>query len=701
MTKESRNKRAGKTSETKKISRRKFIETTSAAAGAALVGCNTLRGGQRLSSAKADDSPPEWLAQVATARIHPGIGVARVGNSQATDGFFIGPEVVEPPLTGTNGTRDASGAIKRQAARFRIYGYDANGNVLGEIKASYANINWSVHLANKKAAWYRFLSAMDIEDVTPQDTPRRNPNLVGAARSTLVIDPGERRISGVNISGAAFQLDGGRFGETPVSLGEVCTDAEGRLLVLGGSGKSGSPANTPVYRPEDEDSFNNADGWYDDISDGPVRASLQIGSRDIQVDSGWVFVAPPNFAPDIIGWRTLYDLLMDTYTESGMLPFPARTSFTEHILPALQRLTNLQWVNKGYAKSYGKGTGLDFNDPVLLRKLSLKPAGNAEDPNAPQRKQIFDSFRGTNPAANDGKLWPWLYGDSYGSFTNSKFISLHMSPTRARHFANWVSGDFIDDWNPEASAVHELESLPVAQQPHMLDQAALHFCLADAFHPGCEVTWPMRHASMYRAPFRIKERQGTEVDYGDKLSRDVVLRAGGPLAGQGPGDLTKWMAIPWQGDTVFCRSGYEPEFDPYILTFWPARVPNQVLTSSDYATVMDPNQPRQRRKDAFNRRPHWVRSMTGSAPNQMLQMVEGFDRMGIVEMRPGIRNDPDFPAIMFVESLPAVPLGARSTASRPAAAMESVAKATRSEDLAGWENDAQLKEFKRIKKRSK
>ena len=41
-----------------------------------------------------------------------------------------------------------------------------------------------------------------------------------------------------------------------------------------------------------------------------------------------------------------------------------------------------------------------------------------------------------------------------------------------------------------------------------LDKAALHFCLADAFHPGCELTWPMRHASLYSAPFRIRPGQG-------------------------------------------------------------------------------------------------------------------------------------------------------------------------------------------------
>ena len=44
------------------------------------------------------------------------------------------------------------------------------------------------------------------------------------------------------------------------------------------------------------------------------------------------------------------------------------------------------------------------------------------------------------------------------------------------------------------------------------------------------------------------------------------------------------MAVPWQTDTASCRSGYYlgygPRYDPYVPTFWPARVPNQVLTRS-------------------------------------------------------------------------------------------------------------------------
>lgn len=44
-----------------------------------------------------------------------------------------------------------------QAARFRVYAYGKDGNVLGEIdgKDEYT-LKWTVHVANKKAAWVVF-----------------------------------------------------------------------------------------------------------------------------------------------------------------------------------------------------------------------------------------------------------------------------------------------------------------------------------------------------------------------------------------------------------------------------------------------------------------------------------------------------------------------------------------------------------------
>ena len=96
--------------------------------------------------------------------------------------------------------------------------------------------------------------------------------------------------------------------------------------------------------------------------------------------------------------------------------------------------------------------------------------------------------------------------------------------------------------------------MAVALQPDTLDRAALHFCMGGPFHPGCEMTWPMRSSAMYRAPFRLREAPPSrhEPDYGEYLTQAIVTADDGPLSQNRPGDISRWMAIPWQADTASC-----------------------------------------------------------------------------------------------------------------------------------------------------
>ena len=88
------------------------------------------------------------------AAIHPAIGIARVGNSP--EAWFLGPEVPEPPPQPSGFYRDGSGALKRQAARFRVYGLDARGRVVAELTGrADAEVKWTVHLANTEGCLVR------------------------------------------------------------------------------------------------------------------------------------------------------------------------------------------------------------------------------------------------------------------------------------------------------------------------------------------------------------------------------------------------------------------------------------------------------------------------------------------------------------------------------------------------------------------
>ncbi len=70
--------------------------------------------------------PPAWggspppsrrSRRIVRAAIHPAIGIARVGNSP--DEYYFGPEIPGGLPIAPDGYKDASGAMKRQAGRFR------------------------------------------------------------------------------------------------------------------------------------------------------------------------------------------------------------------------------------------------------------------------------------------------------------------------------------------------------------------------------------------------------------------------------------------------------------------------------------------------------------------------------------------------------------------------------------------------------
>ena len=98
------------------------------------------------------------IADVTKVEIHPAIGIARVGDS---DEFFIGPEVPGAAPEPSGDTlekkfKDAQGRVKRQAARFRCYGYDASGKYVDLSGKAEVTVRWEVTLANKKAAALAF-----------------------------------------------------------------------------------------------------------------------------------------------------------------------------------------------------------------------------------------------------------------------------------------------------------------------------------------------------------------------------------------------------------------------------------------------------------------------------------------------------------------------------------------------------------------
>ena len=354
--------------------------------------------------------------------IHPAVGVARVGNAPAAE-YYLAPEVpgrAADPAPG--GYKNDKGEVRKEAARFRVYGYDAAGNVVREITAAEAEISWEVHLANRKAAWYKFANAMDLKQYA-LSTTYRNGTIVGGSRQALVIDPGPIEIRGRGTSGPEYRFAQGfiRFGEggpLQVPLGELRTDDAGRLLVLGGAGRSASATNQPAI------TFANNEGWYDDIADGPVRATVKLAghSAPMVAEPAMVAVTPPNFGPGLYGVVTLYDVVYDLFRREGWLQAPPEVRFWEDVFPIFERMVNSQWVNLGAYLLFGAGSPGDLLEPARLARLADPgPAARSE------RERVFKMFR-QPPAPWDtpGRrahlpppqpaLLPPFYGDGFGEY---------------------------------------------------------------------------------------------------------------------------------------------------------------------------------------------------------------------------------------------------------------------------------------------
>jgi hypothetical protein len=297
-------------------------------------------------------------------KIHPAIGIARVGDSP--DGFYLAPEQAgqlpfeltsdgkEQPI---KSFKDAQQRVKRQAARFRVYGYDDDFNQGKELQAGdtvevtnpktgqlmtgeVLDIEWTVYLANKKASWYEF-KQLDGEHGYDDPHPLRNADITDAdARQQLIIDPGPQTVSYTNKKQQTAQFAKGQnpgYSQsfppplTPFSietLGElraIMQDKNPRLLVLGGYGQSGSYKKgfgEPVIK-----NYANNDGWFDDTSDGPVTARvkykiLKEDGRDpspatpptlfavVEVPA-WVIVGYPRYAPQIMDIITMDEVVYD------------------------------------------------------------------------------------------------------------------------------------------------------------------------------------------------------------------------------------------------------------------------------------------------------------------------------------------------------------------------------------------------------
>jgi hypothetical protein len=322
-----------------------------------------------------------------------------------------------------------------------------------------------------------------------------------------------------------------------VPIGDLLTDGAGRLIVLGGFGKSRSPSGRGLTN------FANNDGWCDDVSDGPVRATIQLngGAETVEAEPARVIVAPPDFAPPIENVVTLYDVVYNIATKLHPLlavQEDGRTlSFASDIYPILSRSPNLHWVSDSATRGHGPGRRGHFLTDSQMQLLS----SNDKSSNSPafrRRNTVFMRLqRPLELGGNQGDMPRLPGGDT----------SVTLTEVQYKLMEKWASGEFEADWAGHPPKPSALDDVSIQDQPAALDRAALESCAGGGFYPGIEAGQLMRELSTY--------------DQNQPLRISLHLAAGA---------LTAGMAVPWQADFRACDE--EDGSD-----WWPGQRPVEVF----------------------------------------------------------------------------------------------------------------------------
>lgn len=603
--------------------------------------------------------------------LHPSVGVARLGNSP--DQICLSPRTIGGlpfdadeygnPLGPVTNFKDAAGLIKRQGQPFWIY--DENGNEITMATPGVKQITWRVHLANKKAAWYQYselegnLLYGPDNSYEKRDVPWRNPDVTGTARQSLIIDPGPRSLHEPRkkIGFTKMEAPSGypvqyppkvvKYGTAVTTLGDLLTDDQGRLIVLGGYGRAGG--NEPLT------SYGGSNTWHDDISDGTVTCIVNFENGDVEELNAWVIIGSPDFAPEIVNISTLSDTMFDVGVRHFDLVPDMRdgdgwnnnyiASFERDILPIINRISRYQWV---------------ANVPSMMAFCSYQfNYADKSDTNKENRQKYFSYFRRPDdipPVAPpedqpQQKLWkhngsdyfpmmPLNAGSNPVSEVNiMKFLAL--DDTQYFLLKQWAEGKFESTTEPAPGPVHPM------------DAASVGNCVGLPMCPGIEVTWSMQNPVIYNKAYTIMPYRGNYSATGLDPYRDECAFEMEDDKNRGcqPGDLTKRMACPWQADFFQCTVQYINFTDPtvnkvnkkplpptYYSYWWPPQSPWDVLTGEIT---------KEGQADAFAPAGLQVNYQRGI--NSFVQMVEFWYALGFI--RDQNAGDKGFPYMVETERL--------------------------------------------------
>ena len=641
------------------------------------------------------------MAKKTVFRVHPTINFARFGTSEE---YYLSPETsagikqegsdivgglpikagTEDELITSSDLRDADGNLKKQAARFRLFAYDIEGEVsypggdgeeitVGTKLADGRTITdlvWTVHLANKKAAAYivvnnQGINAYGTEEEAGKDNTkvpqRRNPEEHGDVNAPsrlnkLMIDAGPRAISAAHNEHAKFDNKTiptaankagtiERFDDYPVrfpadvneelyeptgpldTLGEILTDDKGRLLVLSSNGTAVGQYDeygVPIQLTGD---LNNV-GWYDAAADGPVSVVVKFDDGTAEeAFGGWVVCGDPSYAPQIRNvvstWDDVYDTFVrnlglkpELYTEKGGYNPDYVPSFAQDIKPVFAASTLQRWT-------------ANLPEMALRAHAAVDAIDEDKDPN----RTIMAGLNFLrNPNVEDETniglpLMPLSLGEAGTAF---------LTVTKTQYF-------LLEQWSKNK---FEKGPGPKLGDGEKLDLASLANCLGGRYVPGIEVSYTVRSPEIYHmdwrqtgaGPFRVRHKA---LQYQDANQDNPFLTSGwiprhGMVDGLEPGDMSKFMAIPWQTDynscsihqTLINTNGVNTSNGAASTLYWswPSQRPDAVYVAEEVVNNVLPKQ----RWSIRGPGTYAVNPASAATFQDPIQSIEQWDRIGII-----------------------------------------------------------------------
>ncbi|KAA3621726.1 MAG: hypothetical protein DWQ02_27215, partial [Bacteroidetes bacterium] len=332
----------------------------------------------------------------------------------------------------------------------------------------------------------------------------------------------------------------------------------------------------------DRDVDNN--NWLDDTADGPVTAVLVFddGSKEEIEGNAWVVATDPSYAPQTLNVVSLWDEIFTNFLENlnldpeiyknGAYQQDFKPHFDDEIFPTLNAAHLQMWntnLPQGARRAHQRMSELSEQPPAGINILSIIRNPNPKD---------------SSEFSTGSPLMPLSLGDSGKSF---------LTVTTTQYF-------FLEQWYNGNSVGAPSKKLGPGE---FLDKATLVNCLGGRFSPGIDMTFIIRDPNLFNqnwqdpaiGPFRINKKA---MDY-------ATSNEGTPFLGVGytplrtnpvePGDICKFMAIPWHTDYNSCAT-HTPNPNPggalteqnarsgvntTLFWSWPAQRPVAVYTFDD------------------------------------------------------------------------------------------------------------------------